>query len=145
MVKMDCLCTSKRDNRCSRGCMFGEHRGGRSIARPQAFYLECITDFMWKEKMTAPSKSTIWSRETGRKNKWPASMTRNTNVLRLFVVRVHPEIRQFDFSPSIIIPLGKHNAICSQKNYMTALQKTNNLLALCLTEQQCQSARNHPF
>lgn len=26
-----------------------------------------------------------------------------------------------------------------------ALQKTNNLLALCLTEQHCQSARNHPF
>lgn len=73
-------------------------------------------------------------------------MSRNTNVLRLFLmVRVHPEILHFDFSPSIIIPLGKHNAICSQKNYTTALQKTNNLLALCLTEQQCQSARNHPF
>lgn len=73
-------------------------------------------------------------------------MTRNTNVFKLFVmVGVHSEILQFDFSPSIIIPFGKHDAICSQKNYMTVLQKTNNLLALCLTEQHCQSARNHPF
>lgn len=70
----------------------------------------------------------------------------NTNVIRSrIVVGVHPKILQFDFSPSIIIPIGKHNATYSQKNYRAALQKTNNLLALCLTEQHCQSARNHPF
>lgn len=85
-------------------------------------------------------------KKTIQKNQWLASMRRNTNVFKLFVmVGVHFEILQFDFSPSIIIPFGKHNAICSQKNYTTVLQKTNNLLALCLTEQHCQSARNHPF
>lgn len=150
-VKMDCLCASDRDNRCSRGCVFTEHRSGHSGARQQALQLKYITDLTWKGKMAIPSKSTILSGEIGReKNKqkktWPSSMTRNTNVFRLFVmVRVHPKILQFDFSPSIIIPFGKHNAICSQKNYTTVLQKTNNLLALCLTEQHCQSARNHPF
>lgn len=70
----------------------------------------------------------------------------DTNVFRLcLVVRVHPKILEFDFIPSIIILFGKHNAVGSQKNYRAALQKTNNLLALCLTEQHSQPARNHPF
>lgn len=56
-----------------------------------------------------------------------------------------PKIPLFDFIPSIIILFGKHNTIGSQKNYTAALLKTNNLLALCLTEQHCQPARNHPF
>lgn len=70
----------------------------------------------------------------------------DTNVFRLcLLVRVHPKILQFDFIPFIIILFGKHNAIGSQKNYRAALQKTNNLLALCLSEQHSQPARNHPF
>ena len=56
-----------------------------------------------------------------------------------------PKIFWFDSTPSIIILFGKHNVIGSQKNYRIALQKTNNLLALCLTEQPCQAAKKHPF
>lgn len=80
------------------------------------------------------------------KRKTIASFLGTTNVFRLcLVARTHPKILQFDFSPSIIILFGKHNVVGSQKNYRIALQKTNNLLALCLTEQHCQPARNHPF
>jgi hypothetical protein len=61
------------------------------------------------------------------------------------VVRAHPIILQLDFTPSIIILFGKHNVVGSQKNYKIALQKKNNLLALCLTEQHCQNARSYPF
>lgn len=60
-------------------------------------------------------------------------------------LRTHPKISLFDFSSFIIILFGKHNVILSQKNYRIALQKTNNLLALCLTEQHCLPASSHPF
>lgn len=69
-----------------------------------------------------------------------------TNVFGLCLVgRTHPKILQFDLAPSITILFGKQNVIGSQKNYRIALQKTNNLLTLCLTEQHCQAARSHPF
>lgn len=68
VAKMDCLCASERNSRCSCVCIFTEHGGGHSVARQQAFHLKCITDFTWKEKMTAPSKS-IQSGEIGRKQK----------------------------------------------------------------------------
>lgn len=141
------LCTSERDSRCSCGCIFPKHRGGHNVARQQAFYLKCITDFMRKEKMTVLQNLLFdQGKYAGKKTpkKHGQHRWRGTQMYWDYFW-VHPEILQFDFSPSIIIPLGKHNAICSQKNYTTALQKTNNLLALCLTEQQCQSARNHPF
>lgn len=101
VVKMDCLCTSERDSSCSCGCIFTENRGGHSVARQQTFHLKCITEVTLKERTTAPSKSTIRSGVIGRKKKtWSAPMTRNTNVLRLFLmVRAHPEILQFVFWP----------------------------------------------
>lgn len=45
----------ERDSSCSCGCIFTEHRGRHSVGRQQAFHLKCITDFTWKQKMTAPS------------------------------------------------------------------------------------------
>lgn len=140
-------------NRRSCGCLFTGYRSGHSVAGQQAtFELKCMTDFTWKEIWPVLQNSQFFqgkrqkNKKNPKKTPWLTSMTRNTNVFKLFVmVGVHFEILQFDFSPSIIIPFGKHNAICSQKNYTTVLQKTNNLLALCLTEQHCQSARNHPF
>lgn len=63
----------------------------------------------------------------------------------ILLLRTHPKISLFDFSSFIIILFGKHNVIRSQKNYRIALQKTNNLLALCLTEQHCLPASSHPF
>lgn len=61
------------------------------------------------------------------------------------LLRTHHKISLFDFSSFIIILFGKHNVIRSQKNYRIALQKTNNLLALCLSEQRCLPASSHPF
>lgn len=61
------------------------------------------------------------------------------------LLRTHHKISPFDLSSFIIILFGKHNVIRSQKNYRIALQKTNNLLALCLSEQRCLPASSHPF
>lgn len=88
---MDCLCTSERETAAVPVVAYLqniEHSGRHSVGRQQAFHLKCITDFTWKQKMTTPS--IRGNRQ--KKKPWPASMTRNTNVLRLFlIVRVHPE------------------------------------------------------
>lgn len=73
-----------------------------------------------------------------QKQSWVATRAQPGNAFRpCLPLRMLLKISLFDYGPFIIILFGKHNVICSHKNYRVAQQKTNNLLALCLNEQPC--------
>lgn len=73
-----------------------------------------------------------------QKQSWVATRAQPGNAFRpCLPPRMLLKISLFDYGPFIIILFGKHNVICSHKNYRVAQQKTNNLLALCLNEQPC--------